>query len=80
MRCILLNSSYYPLFFKLGTVNNRKVIDVFIYTDTWRKDRRAQDIEEAINCAAPGKIRIVSVTKVAPSLVISQLIVKIYEF
>ncbi|CAA2959382.1 Hypothetical predicted protein [Olea europaea subsp. europaea] len=31
--------------------------------DTWRKDRRAQDIEEAINCAAPGKIRMVSVTK-----------------
>ncbi|CAA3006851.1 tRNA pseudouridine synthase A [Olea europaea subsp. europaea] len=61
----LAQNSYYPLFFELGTVNNRKVIGVFIYTDTWRKDIRAQDIEEATNCAAPGKIRVVSVTKVS---------------
>ncbi|KAL2533352.1 Pseudouridine synthase family protein [Abeliophyllum distichum] len=32
---------------------------------TWRKDVKAQDIEDAINGAAPGRIRVVSVSKVS---------------
>ncbi|KAJ4957943.1 hypothetical protein NE237_025054 [Protea cynaroides] len=32
---------------------------------TWREDVRAEDVADAINCAAPGKIRVVSVSKVS---------------
>ncbi|CAA3009277.1 tRNA pseudouridine synthase A [Olea europaea subsp. europaea] len=32
---------------------------------TWRKDIKDQDVEESINGAAPGKIRVVSVSKVS---------------
>ncbi|KAF9617881.1 hypothetical protein IFM89_039100 [Coptis chinensis] len=32
---------------------------------TWRKDIRVQDVEDAINEAAPGKLRVISVSKVS---------------
>lgn len=35
-----------------------------IILDTWRKDVKPSDIEDAINSAAPGKIRVISVSQV----------------
>ncbi|KAF5176140.1 Pseudouridine synthase family protein [Thalictrum thalictroides] len=32
---------------------------------TWRKDVKAQDVEDSINKAAPGKLRVISATKVS---------------
>lgn len=37
----------------------------FVCLDTWRKDVKVVDIEDAINGAAPGKIRLVSVSQVS---------------
>lgn len=36
----------------------------FVFLDTWRKDVKSQDITDAINSAAPGKLRVISVTEV----------------
>lgn len=40
----------------------------FVCLDTWRKDVKVVDIEDAINGAAPGKIRLVSVSQVSLQL------------
>jgi hypothetical protein len=37
---------------------------LFDFIDTWRKDVKSQDIADALNSAAPGKLRTVSVTEV----------------
>lgn len=37
---------------------------VYCNIDTWRKDAKAQDIEDAVNNAAPGKLRVVSISEV----------------
>ncbi len=35
-----------------------------LYLATWRKDIKPRDIEEAINSAVPGKLRVISVSEV----------------
>ncbi|KAI4352741.1 hypothetical protein L6164_006962 [Bauhinia variegata] len=32
---------------------------------TWRKDVKPRDVEDAVNCAAPGKLRVISVSEVS---------------
>jgi len=39
-------------------------IGFIIYTDTWKKDVKPRDIEDAINQAALGKLRVISVSEV----------------
>lgn len=45
-----------------------KYIGSLLCLDTWRKDVKLQDVQDAIDKAAPGKIRVVSLTKVTDSL------------
>lgn len=37
----------------------------FLLLDTWRKDVKCSDIEDAINSAAPEKLKVISVSEVA---------------
>ena len=41
-------------------------VTLWVCSDTWRKDVRIEEIENAINMAAPGKLRVVSVSQVVP--------------
>lgn len=36
----------------------------FLLLDTWRKDVKPQEIEDSINNAEPGRVRVISVAKV----------------
>ncbi|KAL9330064.1 hypothetical protein ACSQ67_005067 [Phaseolus vulgaris] len=55
---------------KLSPASSHKVfctpdIGFIIYTDTWKKDVKPRDIEDAINQAALGKLRVISVSEVS---------------
>lgn len=45
-------------------VNKRDSKCFPFHLDTWKKDVKVQDIEDAINGAAPGKLRVISVSEV----------------
>lgn len=38
---------------------------MFVCLDTWRKDVKVLDIKDAINAAAPGKLRVTYVSQVS---------------
>lgn len=46
-----------------------KNIGSLLCLDTWRKDVKIEDVKAALDKAAPGKIRVVSLTKVTDYLV-----------